>query len=64
MIYKNFQITTKKVDEGYYMICLRNKDNWVLSHNWSPNIKTKKEAIEECKIIIDDYSENPANYKD
>lgn len=65
MEYKGFKIEVEKVDEGGYSVCsYRINDNWILTDEWNPSIRTKKEAIEECKTTIDDYLENPDDYED
>lgn len=65
MEYKGFKIDIyKEVERGYYWSIMRIKDGWLLSDSYNPSLKNKSEAIEECKIIIDDYLENPEKYED
>ena len=60
--YKGFTIKVEKIDGGYSMLSYRTQDKWVLVDEWNPSIKSKKEAITECKTTIDDYLENPEDY--
>lgn len=62
--YKGFTIKVESTSDGYSMYSYRTSDNWILDYCWNPSIKTKKEAIEECKITIDGYWENPSEYED
>jgi len=64
MKYRGFKIEVKKADEGYCMTIYRLSDGWILADEWNPSINTKSEAIEECKLDIDDYYENPEAYED
>jgi len=63
MIYKGFSTNTKKENEGYSIFACRQSDNWILVNEWNPSLKTKQEALEEMKIIIDDYIANPEHYE-
>ena len=62
--YKGFIIDIEKIDNGYSMGCYRLSDKWMLVDEWNPCIKTKKDAIKECKITVDNYWKNPSDYKD
>lgn len=62
MIYREFKIEVEKMGGGYSMFCYRLYDGFVLADSWNYYIKTKKYAINECKIIIDDFIENPSDY--
>jgi hypothetical protein len=63
--YRNFAIEVSRVAEGgYSMSTYRNNDGWILVDEWNPCIKTVEDAIEECKITIDDYYINPEDYED
>ena len=63
MQYRNFNIEVRKEDEGYSGNSYRVDDGWELDCWWNPSIKTKKDAIKECKITIDDYYENPSDFE-
>jgi len=60
---RGFNIAVEKMDDGFSMYTCRDKDKFVLVDEWNPNIKSKNEAIKECKITIDDYFNNPSDYE-
>ena len=64
--YRGFKIEYEKLDNnyGYSMYACRISDNWIIADSWNPSIKTTEQAINECKITIDDYYENPNDYED
>jgi len=64
MEYKDFIIKVEKLYEGYYMYAYRISDNWVLVDEWNRCIQTKRKAINECIITIEDCYKNPKNYED
>lgn len=64
--YRGFKIETERLskNEGCTMFSYRISDDWVLVDEWNPSVTTIEQAIEECKITIDDYYENPDWYED
>ena len=64
MEYRKFNIEVRKEEEGYSGSSYKLVEGWELDCWWNPSIKTKKEAINECKITIDDYYDNPSDYED
>jgi len=62
--YRRFEIGVRKFDDGYLMTSYRLSDEWMLIDEYNHSIKTKAEAIKECKITIDDYYDNPEDYED
>lgn len=59
---KGFKMKLEKIDGGYHMLCYRISDNFILVDEWNPSVKTKRDAIEECKITIEDFLKNPEYY--
>ena len=64
MKYKGFIIESEKVEEGgYSYLIYSEKNNWILADEWNECLKNKKETLMDCKITIDDYWENPKDYR-
>ena len=62
MEYRGFVFEIEKVEEGGYDMGVYDKETkWELLCEYNPSI-TKKEAIKDCKITVNDYYENPNNY--
>ena len=63
MLYRGFAIEIKKENEGYSILCHRKNDDWILIDEWDPSLKSKKEALQDTYVTIDDYLENPSYYE-
>ncbi len=62
--YRDFEIKVTREDEGYSGGSYRLIDNWELDYWYNPSIKNRLEALNECKITIDDYYDSPEDYED
>lgn len=64
MKYRGFEIKLFKHNGYYSAFSCRVEDGWELDYWINETIKTKKHAIKECEITIDDYYECPEDYED
>lgn len=65
IVYRGFEILIEKIKNyGCYMSAIRLSDSWILFEDYNESINTIRDAVEECKFLIDKYYENPDEYKD
>lgn len=64
MKYREFDIQVNRENAGYSGGSYRLRDNWELDYWYNFSIKNRLEALNECKITIDDYYECPEDYED